>query len=524
MTDWLRDARVGLRSLLQKPAFTLVAVLTLAVGLGANTAIYSFVQAVMLHPLPFPEPERLVQIWETAERDELELRSLSFPVLEDLSGEHEVFDSVAGSFQIPLNLGGSSEPERIMGEGVSPSYFSMLGALTLRGRFFTDEDDRGDANHPNVVLSQALWERRFGADPALIGQDILVSEIASTIVGVASGQGLTGDTELWFPLETTPQLVGRVGRGRFEQRGARWLSAVGRLKPDVSYEALDAWMARETERLRADYPRVMDQRGVLALPLEEQLFGDVQQTAKILMIAVGFVMLIACANLASLLLARGVAREREIALRIAIGATRGRVVRQLLTESLVLAFLGGAVGVVLALWSKDVLRGLSVFGQLPGYVELGIDAQTLGFAALLCIVTAFVFGTAPAIAAARSQPGSTLKGMRGRSAGGSRWLSPGRGLLVSVQVALAMLLTVASGLMLRSLSKQLDIDPGFRSDGVYTLRVQLPARRYDRDAALGFSRQLEEKIGALRGVSSVAMGSDIPLVDGYSALIARIED
>ena len=240
MTDWLRDARVGLRSLLQKPAFTLVAVLTLAVGLGANTAIYSFVQAVMLHPLPFPEPERLVQIWETAERDELELRSLSFPVLEDLSGEHEVFDSVAGFFQIPLNLGGSSEPERIMGEGVSPSYFSMLGALTLRGRFFTDENDRGDANHPNVVLPQALWERRFGTDPALIGQDILVSEIASTIVGVASGQGLTGDTELWFPLETTPQLVGRVGRGRFEQRGARWLSAVGRLKPDVSYEALDA--------------------------------------------------------------------------------------------------------------------------------------------------------------------------------------------------------------------------------------------------------------------------------------------
>ena len=494
MTDWLRDARVGLRSLLQKPGFTLVAVLTLAVGLGANTAIYSFVQAVMMHPLPFPEPERLVQIWETAERDELELRSLSFPVLEDLRGAHDVFASVAGSFQIPLNVDGrdgSAEPERIMGEGVSPSYFSMLGATTLRGRFFTDEDDRYDANHPNVVLSEALWERRFGASPAIIGQDILVNEVASTIVGVTSGRGLTGDTDLWFPLETTPQLVARFGRGRFEQRGARWLSAVGRLKPDVSAEALDAWMARETERLRADYPRVMDRRGVLALPLEEQLFGDVQQTAAILMIAVGFVMLIACANLASLLLARGVAREREIALRIAIGATRSRVVRQLLAESLVLAFLGGAAGVVLALWSKDALRGLSVFEQLPGYVELGIDARTLGFAALLSVVTAFVFGIAPAIAGARLQPGATLKGMRGR---GAQWLSPGRGVLVSVQVALAMLLTVASGLMLRSLSKQLDIDPAFRSDGVYTLRVQLPARRYDGDAALGYSRQLEERV------------------------------
>ena len=435
-----------------------------------------------------------------------------------------MFESVAGSFQIPLSLGGSTEPERIMGEGVSPSYFLMLGATTLRGRFFTDGEDREDANHPHVVLSEGLWERRFGAEPAIIGQDILVNEVASTVVGVASGQGLTGDTDMWFPLEATPQLVARIGRGRFDQRGSRWLSAVGRLKPGVSAEALDAWMAREAERLRADYPRVMDRRGVLALPLEEQLFGDVQQTAGILMMAVGFVMLIACANLANLLLARGVAREREIALRIAIGATRGRVVRQLLTESLVLAFLGGAFGVVLALWSKDALRGLTVFEQLPGYVELGIDARTLGFAVVLCIVTAFVFGTAPAIAASRSQPGSTLKGKSGRAAGGTGWLSPGRGLLVSVQVALAMLLTVASGLMLRSLSKQLDIDPGFRSDGVYTLRVQLPARRYDREAALGFSRQLEERLSALPGVSSVAMGSDIPLVDGYSALIAIIED
>ena len=211
-----------------------------------------------------------------AERDEVELRSLSFPVLEDMRGAHEVFASVAGSFQIPLNLGGSTEPERIMGEGVSSSYFSMLGATTLRGRFFTDEDDRGDVNHPNVVLSENLWKRRFGAEPAIIGQDILINEVASTVVGVASGQGLTGDTDLWFPLETTPQLVARIKRGRFDQRGARWLSAVGRLKPDVSAEALDAWMVRETERLRADYPRVMERRGVLALPLEEQLFGDVQ--------------------------------------------------------------------------------------------------------------------------------------------------------------------------------------------------------------------------------------------------------
>ncbi len=525
MTDWLRDARVGLRSLLQKPGFTLVAVLTLAVGFGAHTAIYSFVQAVMLHPLPFPESERLVQIWETAEeRDEVELRSLSFPVLEDMRGAHEVFASVAGSFQIPLNLGGSTEPEHIMGEGVSSSYFSMLGATTLRGRFFTDEDDRGDVNHPNVVLSENLWKRRFGAEPAILGQDILINEVASTVVGLASGQGLTGDTDLWFPLETTPQLVARIKRGRFDQRGARWLSAVGRLKPDVSAEALDAWMVRENERLRADYPRVMERRGVLALPLEEQLFGDVQQTATIIMIAVGFVMLIACGNLANLLLARGVAREREIALRIAIGATCGRVVRQLLTESLVLAFLGGACGVMLALWFADVLLRLSVFEQLPAYIELSIDARTLGFAVLLCIVTAFVFGSASAIAAARSQPGSTLKGMRGGAAGGNRWLSPGRGLLVSVQVALAMLLTVASGLMLHSLSKQLDIDPGFRSDGIYTLHVQLPARRYDSDAALGFSRQLEEKVGALPGVRSVAMSTDVPLVDGYSARSARIED
>jgi len=515
MTDWIRDARVGLRTIFARPAFAVVAVLTLGIGIGANTAIYSFVQAVVLRPLPFPEPDRLVRIWETAQREELELRSLSYPMVADLMGATDVFETVAARRQVAVNLGAAAEPQRIAGEAVTPSYFDVFGLSALRGRLFdqTDED-------LVVVLSEPLWRERFGGGD-VVGKNVLVNEVNVTIVGVASGPGLSGDVDLFLPLEKAPAIVARIGQSRFERRGSRWLSAVGRLRDGVSHEALDAWLVAETSRLQSDFPDVMENRGVIAVPLRDQLLGDVQRTAVMLMISVGLVMLIVCANLAGLLLARGIDREREVALRLAVGASRGHVVRQFLIESLILALLGGGVGIVLALWSSDLLRGTSLFERIPSYVQLGIDADTLFFAVALSVATALVFGVLPALAAAGLELSPAL---RGRTGGARSGFTSKRGLLVSLQVALALLLTAGSGLMIRSLSNQLRIEPGFRTSSLHTFRIQLPAERYGRDASASFAARLEERLLGLSGVRSAAIGSDVPLVDGYSALTLRVED
>ena len=507
--DFFRDLGLGFRSLWAKPGFAAVAILTLGVGIGANVVIYSLVQAVLLGPLPFAEPERLVQIWETAQREELELRSLSFPMLEELASSKDVFSEVAGLVGLPVNLGSVSggEPERVRAEAVTASYFRLLDVELQRGRVF----ESGERTAV-VVLSTSLWERRFGRDPDIVGERILINEVTATVLGVAEG-GLTGDAELWLPLEAVPEILPRIRRSRFEQRGARWLDAVGRLAPDVTLSGVDAWMATETARLRRDHPRVMEDRGVLAVPLEDELFGDIQRTTTLLMAAVGLVLLIACANLTSLLLARGVERQQDIALRFALGATRWHVMRPLLAEALILAALGGAFGLVAAWWGHGLWKTIGYFEALPAYVTFSVDGRTIAFAAALSLVTAAAFGVAPAIASARQSLSRTLKrGVGTRPA------------LVAVQVALAVLLTVASGLLMRSLTRQLAIDPGFRTESVYALRVQLPAGRYDGDASVAYTRALEERLEGAPGVRAVALATDVPLVDGYSALIARTED
>lgn len=520
MSEIWQDLRIGARGMLSRPGFTLVAILTLGIGIGANAAIYSLVEAVLLRPLPFPEPERLVAIWETAERDELELRGLSYPVLEDLSRAGEVFDDVAGIYRTQVNLTGDAEPERVVAELVSPAYFRLLDATSLRGRLLLGEDDLASTNVPAVVLSESLWRRRFGAEPSIVGEDVFVNEIAATVVGVTSSAGLSGDAELFLPLRGGAAVEARLTDRRYESRGNRWLDAIGRTRPEVSPEVLSAWMERETERLRVEHGRVMERRGVLALPLDEQLFGDVQRTALLLMAAVGMVLLIACANLANLLLARSVSRKREMALRRAIGATSFQLARQLLTESLLLSFLGGTAGVLLALWAKDGLRNVALFEQLPAYVALRLDGGTLAFAAVLSVLTALLFGGGPALATVRTELARTLRGERPPSA---RAILPGRELLVAGQVGLALALTVVSGLLLQSLAHELEIDPGFRSENLYTLRVQLP-ERYEREAAVRFAQEIEERLGAVAGIEAVALGSDLPLVDGYSAFNVRTED
>ncbi|HXV62866.1 MAG TPA: ABC transporter permease, partial [Vicinamibacteria bacterium] len=514
----LMDVRLTLRGLGKHPGFALVAALTLGIGIGANAAMFSFVDAVALRPLPFPDPDRLVQIWETAERDLLELRSLSFPVLEDLRREGTVLEDVAGVYRVSVNLTGEDEPERIVAEMVSPSYFRLLGLSPSRGRLFTEEEDRLDVRHGTAVVSEALWRRRFGADPEIVGSEIAINEVSSTIIGIVAGEGIGGGVALWVPLESAALFDPGLGAAWFENRGVRWLNVIGRLRVDTSPAKLDQFMRQETSRLRDEFPDVMNRRGVLALPVEKQLLGDVQNTASALMLAVVLVLLVACANLASLLIARAADRRREMELRLAVGASRGQITRQLLTESLVLAALGGAAGLLFALWAEDVLSGVSLFEELPSYITLRLGAKTIGFTAAMTLLTALVFGGALAAATARATRANTL-----HARATARW---GRGhrLLVATQIGVALSLSIASALVLRNLEKALHIDPGFSAKDVLAFRVDLPATRYDGERAAVFARGLHSRIGSIAGVRSVALSTDVPLVDGYSALGLRIEE
>lgn len=525
MRSWLHDMRFGLRVLLSKPGFAAVAVVTLGLGIGANTAIFSLVQGIVLHPLPFADSDRLVQIWETAQRDTLELRSLSYPVVLDLNRDNDVFESVAGINRFTANVSGDtdSEPQRVLAESVSPNYFELLRLSPKMGRTFTPEEDGFDRLDLPVVISEQMWRTRFGAVPDVLGSAIRVNEVRGQVIGVLDGGGVQGDVDLWLPLKTTPLVVARVRASRYENRGTRWLDAVGRLKPGVAWDDVSQFMELETTRLQQDFPEDMPDRGVLAVRLEEQLFGDVQGTTLALMISVGLVMLIACGNLANLLLAQAVQRKREVALRLALGATRRRIIRQLLTESVLLGLLGGAVGLVLALWTQDLLQSLSLFEQLPTYLTFGLDPTTLGFTGLLSLVTACLFGVAPAAVAASEELSLAVKGS---SSAPHSLLSSvnGRSLLVSAQIALALVLTVAAGLMFHSLRRQLLIDPGFVSEDLLTMRIQLPATRYDGDGAFRFGRELSSRLESLPGIHAAAISTDIPLVDGYSAFGITIED
>jgi len=512
LTLW-QDLRYGARVLWKKPVFTLVAILTLALGIGANTAIFTVINAALLRPLPFPDAERLVVVDTTIRRDTVEVRSTSYPDFVDWRDQNTVFERIAARVSTSFTLTGGAEPERVNGELVSADYFPLLRAQAAMGRTFLPEEDRAPDTHRVALVGSGLWRRRFGAT-ALPGQTIQLNGAEYTVVGIMPEgfRGVSDQAEIWLPM----MMVSAVRpASQLRERDQRWLRAIGRLKPGVTLAQAQTEMNAISSRLEQAYPDSNRNRGARLTPLHERFFGDLQQTLWILLGAVGCVLLVACANVANLQLQRAVGRSSEMAVRLALGATTRRLIRQLLTESLLMALVGGALGVLIASWSLDFLIKLSPV-TFPSFVKLTLDARVLGFSFLISVLTGALFGLAPALQAAKPALNETLKA-GGRNASGGLWRDRLLGSLVVSEIALSLTLLIGAGLMIRSLQRLQAVDPGFNSESLLTMQISLPSQRYRRDQYAAFSQQLRERLQALPGAQSVALASDLPLSGSTSA-------
>jgi putative ABC transport system permease protein len=499
-----QDMRYGLRTLLAKPGFTLVAVVTLALGIGATSTIFSFVNGILLRPLPFQDSERLVLIDETAVKRGNISMNVSFPNFVDWRAENGVFTGVTAYDDRSFTLtGGSGDPEQLSGGIVSANAFELLGVTPILGRSFRPEEDGPDTADV-VILSHGLWERRFGANPGIINQSIVVNNRARTVIGVMPrGFKFPETAELWIPL--TPEVKDWT-------RNDHGISAIGRLKEGVSLAQAQAEMSAIARRIEEQNPVTNEGMGVTLIPLRDALVGGYRKALLLLLGVVGLVLAVACANVANLLLARGSARQREIAVRAALGASRWRVFRQLLTESFLLGAVGGALGLLLAMWGLDLLLA-AIPVDLPFWMKFSLDWRVLGFAAGTALLTSLVFGVAPALQASRIDLNETLKeGGRG-GAGASRHSL--RRALVVAEVALSLILLISAGLMMRSFLRLQQVDPGLKAENVLTLRLSLPNAKYDvPEKRQDFFKQLLERTRALPGVESAGAISYLPLSGG----------
>ncbi|HEX5724088.1 MAG TPA: ABC transporter permease [Longimicrobiaceae bacterium] len=498
----IQDVRYAVRMLLRTPGFTLVALLTLGLGIGATAAIFSALHAVVLRPFPFPHPERVMVVARTWRGDDL--GNMSAANFADVRARTTVFDAVTAVQYSSFNLADEGTPERVVGARVSDGFFRVFGIAPALGRTFTPEEDRpGRAGV--VVLSHKLWERRFGADPAVVGSTFRLNGEAFTVVGVMPGEMdyVENNEELWVPIAFTAE--------RLATRDEHFLEVYGRLKPGATPERAGAELDALGRRLAEQYPQENAESGIGLASLTGQVIGDYRQRLLVLLGAVAFVLLIACANVANLMLARGTARGKEIAIRAALGAERGRIVRQLLTESVVLGVGGAVVGLTLAFWGLQGLLAASPPG-VPRLEQARLDAPVLAFTLAVSIGCSLLFGAVPALRAARTDLQSTLKeGGRGASAGRDRV----RAVLVAGEVALALALLVGSGLLIRSAVRMQNVDTGYDAAGVLTGRVSLPADQY-RDplrAEAAFARLVRE-LEATPGVASAAVVSQAPLTPG----------
>jgi len=495
MGTFVQDLRYGFRMLLKKPGFTVVAILALALGIGANTAIFSVVNAVLLRPLPFPDPDQLVIVWMDNRQMSMNEDIHSYPNFVDYREQNKVFDRLAAYRGASLNLTGTGEPERILGAASTASLFEVMKVSPIMGRAFTAEED--EVGHDKViVLSYGLWQRRFGADKNIIGQNISLNGTQRTVLGVMPQEFRfpSKDTEFLIPLAPSNDLK--------EARSAFWLNVIGRLKPGVTVSQAQVEMETIAKRLEQQYPNSNNNFGVNLEALRDEIIGPVRPALLILLGAVAFVLLIACANVANLLLGRAATREREFAIRMAMGAGRLRIIRQLLVESLLLAALGAGLGVVLAIWGLDALK-LLIPSDMPRLDQIQVDGRVLSFTLLISCVTALLFGLVPALQASHPDLNDTLKegGTKGATKGvRSRQI---RRLLVVSEVALALVLLVGAGLLLKSFSRLQQFDLGFRPEGLLTAKLQLPGLKYREDDQIrAFHRQLFERLGTVPGVES----------------------
>ncbi len=496
ITDLWQDLRYGARLLMQKPGFTLIAVITLALGIGANTALFSVVNAVLLRALPYPQSERLVVLWQGGQRGELGQMPVSPPELMDYRAEQQAFEHLAAHVLADANLSGSGEPERLRAAVVSADWFAVLGTPPLVGRTFLPEEHQPGRNN-SVVLSYGLWQRRFGGDAEVLGGSVVLNGRARTVAGVMPASfRFPVEADLWLPLALTPEQLSPAGRPR------HFLTAIARCKSGVT-------LAQAQEDVRAIAGRFPGGMNARLVSLHDELIGQVKAPLYILLAAVVFVLLIACANVGNLLLARATRRQTEMAIRQALGASRSRLLRQLVTESLLLTLAGGVLGVLLAVWSKDLLVTL-VAEVLPRADEIKLDAQVLTFALGLSLLTGLLFGLVPAWQSSRPNLNETLK--LGAPGGGGSSRGRARSLLVVSEIALALLLLAGAGLLLRSFHRLSQVDPGFNPAQVLTADMSLPFARYNTDAKrAAFYQELVPRLAALPGVEAAGIVSDLPL-------------
>ena len=515
MNSLLKDLRYGLRMLAKNPGSTLVAVLALALGIGANTAIFSVVNAVLLRPLRYKDPSHLVVIWETKLSKGIFQESVSPPDYRDWMEQQRVFDQVAALRAQPAVLTGGQLPERVETALVSPSAFELLGVKAALGRtFFADEDQPG--RNRVAVLSYGLWQRRFGGDAGILSKTVIVDGNSFTIVGVTPRDFRLLDTpsELWMPYTLDAK--------ELSQRGFHTLRVIGHLKSGVSQEQASAEMRSIAGRIEQQYADTNSGWSTKIVGLRDQLVGDIGPTLWTLLGAVVFVLLIACANVANLLLARAGSREKEIALRTALGANPSRLVRQLLTESVLLGLAGGLVGLALAAWSVSILEQFGP-SNLPRLEEVTIDWRVLAFTLSMSVLTGIVFGLAPALSSVRSDLNSILK-TSGRGTTGSRSRARWRNALVVSEIASCVVLLAGAGLLIRSFTRLESVNPGFRADHVLTMQIALPETRYSGQKIALFYQQLVERLHALAGVQYAGIARNLPLSGSDASLNFVIEN
>ncbi len=493
MDNLLKDIRYGIRTLINRPAFTLVAIITLGLGIGVNTAIFSVVNAVLLRPLPYSDPSKLVAFRSNQ----------SGMDLADIETQSKTFSSLGGQVLSPLAYTAGSEPIQIAVGQVTGGFFDTFGVAPMRGRYITRDDDKSGGPYV-AVLSHALWTKQFNSDEQIVGKTIPLSGNSYTIIGVMPATFVTprDNIEAWTPVHVSNPLAANF-------RGVHFLRTYGRLAAGVTLEQARAEMQVVDQNLATAYPADNKNRATVLFPLHERIVGDSRQTLFILFAAVSFVLLIACANFANLLLARAAEREREFVIRGALGARRWRLIRQLLTESVLVSLAGGALAVVLAIWGTSLLVSFKP-ANLPRLSEIGVDARVLLFTLGVSLLTGVLFGLLPAWTASRRGVSEALKeGGRSATAGGTRQKI--RSTFVVVELAVALVLLVGAGLLIKTFWKLRSVEPGFNGDHLVTMRVELPEARYkDVGSQSRFRRQVLTTINSLPGVQA-GMISELPL-------------
>ena len=512
-----QDLRFGMRMLRRQPGFTLFAMIALALGIGANTAIFSVVDAILLRPLPFSDPDRLMMVWQTWPQGEYPQLYLAYPNLADLREQTRTLESVGAWNSQPntrFNLTGGTSPEQAQYAVVSSNLFSVLGVKPIIGRTFLPEEERMGAP-PVVIISYGLWQRRFGADPKLVGQPLTLDGHNYTVVGIMPAGFIfpryPKDSEMWIPLGNDPY------GGRRYSPGTRYLSTVARLKEGVTPAQAQAEMNMIAKSIEQQRPQFNLGRGMQLTPLHRQITNNLRLALLVLLGAVGFVLLIACANVANLLLARSSARQKEMAMRSALGATRLRLVRQLLIESILLAALGGALGLLLAKLGTKLFAVIPYNGAsylIPYYLpheQIGLNLKVLGFTLALTLVTGMIFGLAPALQISRQDIQPVLNS-GGISSGFSPQTRFTRGTLIVAEIALSLMLLIGAGLMIKSFWRLQAVNPGFDPEHVLTAEISLPRFKYDNGSKIdAFYQQLFTQLLALPGVQSVGAISSLPL-------------